>query len=80
MTRKLLATVLAAAALTIGGAIPADAARPQPDPTSYTETARFYKCGEYQRGPHVRGWLVRSRWGYVHVTSEPFFPVAECSR
>jgi hypothetical protein len=81
MIRKLLAAVLTVAALTIGTTIPADAARPQPDPASFTAVSFFYRCGDYRHGPVVRGWLVRTRWGYAHVTVEPVRPVvAECLR
>lgn len=77
--RSLVVSALLALALVILASLSADA-RPLPDPASYTETAQFYKCGDYRRGPVVRGWLVRTRWGYAHVTREPYFPVAECKR
>jgi hypothetical protein len=80
--RKLLAAALTVAALTIGATVPADAARPQPDPTSYVEMARYYKCGEYQRGPHVRGYLYRTWRGYVHTDSlvPTAAPYVTCSK
>jgi hypothetical protein len=65
--RELLAAALAVAAFTIGAAVPADATRPQPDSTSYVEMARYYKCGEYQKGPHTNGYLYRTWRGYIHT-------------
>ncbi|HEU4543323.1 MAG TPA: hypothetical protein VFR23_19490 [Jiangellaceae bacterium] len=75
-----VAVALILFALTLVLAPTANAARPLPDPASYTEMAQFYKCGDYRHGPAVRGWLVRTRWGYAHVTVEPYSPVAECKR
>jgi hypothetical protein len=65
--RTLIAAAVAVAALVIGPTVTADAARPQPDPTSYVEMARYYKCGEYQKGPHTNGYLYRTWRGYVHT-------------
>jgi hypothetical protein len=81
MIRKLITAAIAATMFGLGATIPAEAARPQPDPTNLTAVSFFYRCGEYQHGPVVRGWLVRTRWGYAHVNVEPVRPpAAKCLR
>jgi hypothetical protein len=79
MIRKLAAAIVAVAVVSLGSAPVAEAARPQPDPTSLAAVSFYYRCGDYQHGP-VRGWLVRTRWGYLHTNSEPFTFAAECIR
>jgi hypothetical protein len=84
--KKILTTLAAAAVLSIGLAVPADA-RPAPLPTSgtFSEMALVYRCGPYFHGTHARGYLLAVAPDlFVHRSLDgprrSFLPTLACQR